>query len=124
MRETRSYRAERAGKVGGEVVLELARFQQLGLDEVVEAELPDGDEDGPGGRPVGSGEELAEALLARHPHQAVDSMLVAGKEMWMSIQCFDQYRKYNANQIILYTSIKNRTACNRIVTRYYVMLLL
>ena len=60
------------------VVLEGARRYQLLLDDVVEAELSDGDEDGAAGGPVGPAEQLAEALLARHAQHAVQGVLVAG----------------------------------------------
>ena len=59
------------------VILEAARRDQLLLDHVVEAELPDGDEHGAAGGPVGAVEQLAEALLAGHAHQTVDGVLVA-----------------------------------------------
>ena len=65
--------------MGGEVVGEVRRLEELGLDDVVEAELADGDEDGPGGRPVGAVEELPQALLLAHPVEAVDGVLVAGR---------------------------------------------
>ena len=63
--------------MGPGVVLEAARLQQLLLDDVVEAELADGDEDGAARSPVGAVEELAEALLAGHAQQPVDGVLVA-----------------------------------------------
>ena len=63
--------------MGPGVVLEAARLQQLLLDDVVEAELADGDEDGAARGPVGAVEQLAEALLAGHAQQPVDGVLVA-----------------------------------------------
>ena len=59
------------------VILEAARRDQLLLDDVVEAELSDGDEHGAAGGPVGAVEQLAEALLAGHAHQTVDGVFVA-----------------------------------------------
>ena len=73
-----NYRCEAAGEVRGEIVLELSRLEQLGLDDVVEAELSDRDEDGPDAGPVRAVEQLLEALLASHASKAVDRVLVAG----------------------------------------------
>ena len=62
-----------------QVVLEPSRLEHLGLDDVVEAELSDGDQDGTTGRPVRAVEELAEAFLAGHAGQTVNGVLVAEK---------------------------------------------
>ena len=47
----------------GSVVLEVARGQELGLDDVVEAELTDGHHHGTGRGPVGPAEQLQETFL-------------------------------------------------------------
>lgn len=63
--------------MGDEVVLELAGVEEHALDDVVEAELADGDEDGAGRGPVRPGKQLPESLLAGHAKYPVDGVFVA-----------------------------------------------
>ncbi len=76
---THTDRAEAAGEVRGDVVLEVVGLEQLSLDHIVEADLAHGHEDGPDGGPVGAVEELSHTLLFGHPIEAVDGVLVAGR---------------------------------------------
>ena len=64
--------------MGGQIILEAARLQQLGLDDVIEAQLPDRDENGPAGGPVRAVEELLETFLPGDANEAVDRVLVTG----------------------------------------------
>ena len=52
--------------MSGSVVAEVAGGQELGLHDVVEAELADGHQDGSTRGPVGAVEQLLEAFLAKH----------------------------------------------------------
>ena len=63
-----------------EVVFELAGFEQFGLDDVVEAQLTHGDEDGSGGSPIGAGKQLSDSFLATHANQAVNRVLVTEQD--------------------------------------------
>ena len=72
----KTHRTQTAGEMRGEIVLEVV-LQQFGLDDVVEAQLTHGDEDGPGAGPVGSVEQLPEAFLPANSNQSVDGVFVA-----------------------------------------------
>ena len=75
----KTYRAQAACEMQGEVILEVGWLEQVGLDDVIEAELPDRDEDSSGWGPIGSVEQLADTLLSGNPDKPVDGMFVAGK---------------------------------------------
>ena len=53
------------------VVSEVTRGQELGLDDVVKAELPDGHHDGTRGCPIGPTEQFQETFLAADLAQLV-----------------------------------------------------
>lgn len=79
---------EAACEMRSQVVSKVLCLQQLGLDDVVEAELAHGDEHGPGGGPVGAVEQLEEAFFTSHADKTVQGVFIAAKEIFMSLVWF------------------------------------
>ncbi len=108
-----------------QVVLELARLQELPLEQVVEAQLADGHQDGPGTRhrfyvsdnvcqstpvviphqpcrrPVRAGEELPESFFPRHPGQTVNGVLVTADKNGLLVL-------YSSKYIVLYRCMEHQ----------------